>query len=107
PPAMPEARQGLDAPEIGRGEHEEPARAEHPEDLLQRVERDQVEVLEELAEEQGVDRRRRQGKERLLDLAVADRDPLGVAALEELRPGAAALDGVVEADDLPAARPRE
>ena len=104
PPAMPEARQGLDAPEVGRGEHEEPARAEHPEDLLQRVERVQVEVLEELAEEDGVDRRRRQGKGRLLDLAAADRDLCARAALEEVRPGAAALDGVVQPDDVPAAR---
>ena len=107
PPAMPEAREGSHAAEVGRGEDQEPAGAEDAEDLLQRVERVQVEVLEEFAKSTASTDRRGQGKGRLLDLAVADRDSLGAAALEELRPGAAALDGVVQPDDVPAARPRE
>ena len=103
PPAVPEARERLDAAEVGRGEEQEAPRAEHPEDLLQRVERVQVQVLEELAEEHGIDRRRRQRERVALDLAAADRDLALAAALEEVGPRRAALDRVVQPDDLPAA----
>ena len=103
PPAVPEPRERLDAPEVGRGEHQEAPGAEDPEDLLERVERVQVEVLEELAEEDGVHGRRRQRERRLLDLALADRDLALAAPLEEVGPGPAALDRVVQPDDLPAA----
>jgi hypothetical protein len=102
PPAVPEARQGLDAPEIRRGQHEEPARAEDPEDLLERVKRVQVEMLEELAEEHGVDGRRRQREGLALDLAPADRDLALAAPIEKVAPGAAAFDRVVQPDDVPA-----
>ena len=102
-PAVHEAGERLDTPEVGRGEKQEAPGAEDPEDLLERVERVQVEVLEELAEEDGVDGRRRQRERRLLDLALADRDLALAAALEEVGPGAAALDRVVQPDDVPAA----
>ena len=85
------------------GEEQEPARAEHTEDLLQRVEGIQVEMLEELAEEHGIDRPRRRGGTARARLRSSGSRRCARASVEEVGPGSRALDRVVEADHFPAA----
>ncbi len=106
-PAVEIPEERLGAAQVRRREDEQAARLEDPEDLLQRVKRIHVQVLEQLAEEHGVERGRRRREALPLDLAREDLDLSLSAALEEGRPSTGALDVVVEPRHFPAARLRQ
>src|SRR5262249_12547617 len=106
-PAVRVAKERLRAAEVRGREDQEPAGAQDPEDLLEGVEGVDVEVLEELAEEDGVEGAGRSREGLALDLTRQDLDPGAAAGREEGRPWLRALDGVVEPGHPPAAGLRE
>jgi len=101
PPAAEVTDEGLHSSQVRRGEDQEASGLQHTEDLLKRVEWVPIEVLKELAEEDGVKGSCWDGKTVTLDIAAQNRYLAALTPLVEHRLGSSALDIVVQAGDLP------